>query len=56
MALVCSADEANWVAAAAQRAARDPASRRIDIEIARNFLGIAGRPQHYVVFIIPPPH
>ena len=53
MALVCLADEANWVDAAATRAARNPASRRIDLNIKRDFLGITGRPQHYVIFIIP---
>ena len=54
MALVCLADETNWVDAAANWAARNPASRRIDVNIARNFLGIPGQPQHYVIFIIPP--
>ena len=54
MVLVCLADETNWVDAAAAQAARDPASRRIDVEIARDFLGIPGKPQHYVIFIIPP--
>jgi hypothetical protein len=52
--LVCLADEANWVDAASTRAARNPASRRIDVKIARNFLGIPGQQQHYVIFIIPP--
>jgi hypothetical protein len=53
-ALVCSADEPDWVQAAAAQAARDARSRRIDIEIARSFLGIASAPQRYVIFIIPP--
>ena len=39
MVLICLADETNWVDAAAQ-AARDPASPRIDVEIARSFLDI----------------
>ena len=54
MALVCLADETNWIDAAANWAARNPASRRIDVNIARNFLGIPGQPQHYVIFIVPP--
>ena len=54
MVLVCLADETNWVDAAAAQAARDPASWRIDVEIARDFLGIPGKSQHYVIFIIPP--
>ena len=56
MALVCRDDEPNWVHVAAEWAARDPFSRRIEIDIARYFLGIRGRPQHYVIFIIPPQH
>jgi len=54
MVLVCLADETNWVDAAAAQAARDPASRRIDVDIARSFLGIPGQSQRYVIFIIPP--
>jgi hypothetical protein len=54
MALVCSVDNPEWLNAAAAWAARDPASRRIDVEVARNFLGIAGKPQRYVIFVIPP--
>jgi hypothetical protein len=54
MALVCLADETNWIDAAANWAARNPASRRIDVNIARNFLGIPGQPQDYVIFIVPP--
>ena len=54
MALVCSADSPDWVEAAAAKAAGDPASRRVDIDITRNFLGIPGRAQRYVIFIIPP--
>jgi hypothetical protein len=42
------------VDAAAAQAARDPASWRIDVEIARDFLGIPGKSQHYVIFITPP--
>jgi 4-amino-4-deoxy-L-arabinose transferase-like glycosyltransferase len=56
MALVCSADSADWVEAAAAKAAEDPASRRFDVETTRTFLGIAGRSQRYVIFIIPPRH
>jgi len=54
MALVCSADRSDWVEAAAARAARDPSSRRIEIEARRDFLGFPGRPARYVIFIIPP--
>ena len=54
MALVCSADRSDWVQAAAARAARDPSSRRIDVEARRDFLGFPGPPARYVIFIIPP--
>jgi hypothetical protein len=54
MALVCSTDRSDWVQAAAARAAREPSSRRIDIEVRRDFLGFAGQPARYVIFIIPP--
>jgi 4-amino-4-deoxy-L-arabinose transferase-like glycosyltransferase len=54
MALVCLVSEANWVQAATAVAAHNSQSRRIDIEIARKFLGIPGVPQRYVIFIIPP--
>jgi len=54
LALVCLAGETDWLRGAAARAARNPESRRVEIEIARNFLGISGAPQRYVIFIIPP--
>jgi 4-amino-4-deoxy-L-arabinose transferase-like glycosyltransferase len=54
MALVCSADRSDWLQAAAARAAREPSSRRLDVEARRDFLGFAGRPARYVIFIIPP--
>jgi hypothetical protein len=54
IALINLADDEKWVHAAATRAARDPASRRTDLEITRNFLGVPGQPQRYVIFIIPP--
>lgn len=54
MALVCSADAADWVHAAAARATQEPASQRTETEIRREFLGIPGRPNRYVIFIIPP--
>jgi len=54
MALVCVAGEPDWLKGATVRAARNPESRRGEIEITRNFLGISGAPQRYVIFIIPP--
>jgi 4-amino-4-deoxy-L-arabinose transferase-like glycosyltransferase len=54
MALVCSAEKPDWMQAAVKQAARDPKSLRIETTVARNFLGIRGQPQTYVIFIIPP--
>jgi 4-amino-4-deoxy-L-arabinose transferase-like glycosyltransferase len=54
MALVCLLGESDWVQAAAAQVAHNPESRRVDIEIARKFLGIPGVPQRYVMFVIPP--
>jgi 4-amino-4-deoxy-L-arabinose transferase-like glycosyltransferase len=54
MALVCSIDRSNWLESAAARAARDPASQRIDFVATRDFLGLPGRPGRYVIFIVPP--
>lgn len=54
MALVCSANDGSWVEPAAARAARDPAAKRLDIEVARDFWGLPGQPQRYTIFIIPP--
>jgi 4-amino-4-deoxy-L-arabinose transferase-like glycosyltransferase len=54
MALVCSADRADWVGAAAKRSAADPASRRIEVELTRSFMGFAGQSHRYVIFILPP--
>jgi hypothetical protein len=54
IALVCLAAERDWANADAARAARDVESRRIDVEITREFMGIAGAPQRYILFIIPP--
>jgi len=54
MALVCSDEAPNWLPGAAAWAAQNQASRRIDTEITRNFLGMPGQTHHYVIFIIPP--
>jgi hypothetical protein len=54
VALVCLADVPGWVDAATKYAARTPGSQRIDVQITRDFLGIAGMPQQYAIFVIPP--
>ncbi len=54
MALVCSITATDWVQAAAARAAQDPSSRRVEVEITRKFFGIPGRSHRYLIFFIPP--
>ncbi len=54
MALVCSVDRPDWLQAAVAKSAGDPASRRIDVELTRTFMGFAGRPHRYVIFLLPP--
>ena len=51
MALVCFAEDLGCVHAAEARA---PNGRRIESEITRNYWGIAGKPQRYTIFIVPP--
>jgi len=54
IAMFCAADELSCVNAAAALAARGPKGRRVEIEIARSYLGLAGAPQRYVIETIPP--
>jgi len=35
-------------------AGENPASRRIDTEITRTFLGMPGQPHYHVIFIVAP--
>jgi hypothetical protein len=48
-ALVCLDGETDWLKGATRRATRNLASRRVEVEITRNFLGIPGAPQRYVI-------
>jgi 4-amino-4-deoxy-L-arabinose transferase-like glycosyltransferase len=34
--------------------AKRPASRRVEVEIVRNYLGLPGKPVRYVIIIVPP--
>jgi 4-amino-4-deoxy-L-arabinose transferase-like glycosyltransferase len=47
-------DQSGWIEVAAIEAARNPSSQRLDIDLTRDYLGIPGKPQHYVIFIVPP--
>lgn len=54
MALVCSVERENWLFAAKYSAGQNPKSQRSDVEITHSYLGIAGHPHRYAIFIFPP--
>jgi len=54
MALVCFAEDFGCSRAAAARALQTAGGPTIESEIARDFLGISGKPQRYVIVIVPP--
>jgi 4-amino-4-deoxy-L-arabinose transferase-like glycosyltransferase len=53
LALVCFNDDAACRRRAAAKAARIGPSRTVIADITRNFLGFAGKPQRYVIVIVP---
>ena len=52
--LVCPARSSSCVNTANARAARGPASKRLELEVARRFLGFTGQPARYLIIAIPP--
>jgi len=54
VALICGATDDACTMQASQIANLDPASRKLQIELIRNYLGISGQPQAYLVFTVPP--
>lgn len=54
VALVCEATDEDCAKQSDKIAGLNPASRRLQIEIMRHFLGIAGRPQRYLLVLVPP--
>ena len=54
IALVCYSDDASCIASSREIANENPQSRSVDTRLSRSFLGIAGQPQNYVIFIVPP--
>jgi hypothetical protein len=54
IAVFCAADERACLNAADALAAQGPKGRRVEVEITRSYLGIAGAPQRYVIETIPP--
>jgi hypothetical protein len=54
IAFVCFADDAECITASSNIADRNPASRKIETRLVRNYLGIPGHPRDYAIFIVPP--
>lgn len=54
VAIVCFAESAQCVTGAAARASAVPASRRIEVEVSRSYVGAPGGPGRYVIVTIPP--
>lgn len=54
LVLVCEATDDQCTLQSSQIASLNPASRKIQIELVRYFLGVAGRPQRYLLVLIPP--
>jgi hypothetical protein len=54
IALVCPSAESLCTRALDARAAKSSDSKRTEIEISRPYLGIAGKPERYVIVAIPP--
>ena len=54
VSLVCEATDDGCIAQSSRIAALNPASRTTKIELVRNYWGIPGQPQRYVIFLVPP--
>lgn len=54
MVLICYAEEKTCISSSAAAARSSPESQKIETELTRNYFGVAGQPQRYVIFIIPP--
>ncbi len=54
MALVCNVKEDGCTGHSNHIASLNSASRKIEIELVSHYFGIAGQPQRYLIFVIPP--
>ena len=54
MAAICLARDQSCVRRMNALAARSPAGRRSEIEVSRNFLGVPGAPERYLITTMPP--
>ena len=51
--LVCEVNDDSCIAHSSRIAALNSASRTTKIELVRNYWGIPGQPQRYVIFLVP---
>lgn len=51
---VCRVHDRDCLAPLNALAARGPAGRRLEVELSRSFLGMAGAPERYLIVAIPP--
>lgn len=54
IAMFCPVEQSTCVKAMNERAARGPAGKRIEIELARMYFGSADEPVRYVIVTVPP--
>ena len=54
IALVCAVEETDCVNAVAALASGLSRGKRSEIELARNYLGVAGKPERYWIITVPP--
>ena len=54
ISLVCEANDDGCIVLSRRIAALNPASRTVEIKLVRNYWGIPGQPEHYVIFLVPP--
>ena len=54
IALYCPAADLVCMKALNARAAAERVAKRIEVEMSRTFLGIADKPERYVIVTIPP--
>jgi hypothetical protein len=52
--IVCSTDYQACVSQVEARAARSPAGRRLEIELARHYFGVPGPSARYLIVTVPP--
>jgi hypothetical protein len=54
IALVCPVTLPECMRAVNERAAKNPAAKRVEVEISRRYFGVGDRPERYLIVTIPP--